>query len=81
MPTIAQQMVKLGNAGTLEALYANLTGDASTNAWPKFKAALAGINASIAARKTTGWAEVSSEKRTPSPVILRISPTTWRQPV
>jgi hypothetical protein len=42
LPTIAQEMVKLGNAGTLEALYANTTGDAATHAWPKFRAALAG---------------------------------------
>jgi hypothetical protein len=37
---IAQAMVKLGDSGTLAALYAQLTGDAATNAWPKFQAAV-----------------------------------------
>ena len=32
LPTIAQEIVKLGNTGTLEALYANITGDAGTHA-------------------------------------------------
>ena len=41
----------------------------------------AGINASTASLKTNGCAEVSNEKRTPSPVILRISATTWWRPV
>jgi hypothetical protein len=43
LSTIAREMVTLGNAGTLEALYAKLTGDAATNAWAKFKAAVAGV--------------------------------------
>ncbi len=47
LPTIAQEMVNLGNPGTLEALYANLTGDAGTNAWTKFQAALAGAGVSL----------------------------------
>jgi len=47
LPTIAQEMVKLGNTGTLEALYANLTGDAGANAWTKFKAALGGAGVSL----------------------------------
>jgi hypothetical protein len=33
-------MVALGDSGTLAALYAQLTGDAATNAWPKFQAAV-----------------------------------------
>lgn len=37
---IAQAMVSLGDPGTLAALYAQLTGDAATNAWPKFSAAV-----------------------------------------
>lgn len=37
---IAPAMVALGTDGTLAQLYANLTGDAADNAWPKFQAAV-----------------------------------------
>jgi hypothetical protein len=37
---IAQTMVSLGDTGTLAQLYANLTSDAASNAWPAFLAAL-----------------------------------------
>jgi hypothetical protein len=37
---IAQAMVALGDSGTLAELYAQLTGDAATNAWPNFQAAV-----------------------------------------
>ena len=40
LPQIAQAMVGLGDSGTLAALYAQLTGDAATNAWPNFQAAV-----------------------------------------
>jgi len=36
---IAPAMVALGTAGTLAQLYARLTSDAQSNAWPKFQAA------------------------------------------
>ena len=37
---IAPAMVALGTDGTLAQLYANLTGDAASNAWPKFQDAV-----------------------------------------
>jgi hypothetical protein len=37
---IAQAMVNLGDGGTLAELYAQLTGDAASNAWPTFTAAV-----------------------------------------
>jgi hypothetical protein len=40
---IAQAMVGLGNPGTLADLYAQLTGDAASNAWPKLSAAVAAL--------------------------------------
>jgi hypothetical protein len=40
---IAQAMVALGDAGTLATLYGRLTGDAATNAWPKFQSAVAAL--------------------------------------
>jgi hypothetical protein len=43
LPEIAQEMVRLGDGGTLAALYANLIGDTATNAWPAFSAAVADL--------------------------------------
>jgi hypothetical protein len=37
---IAQEMVSLGDSGTLAQLYANLSSDAASNAWPKFLSAV-----------------------------------------
>jgi hypothetical protein len=37
---IAPAMVGLGDSGTFAQLYANLTNDAASNAWPNFKAAV-----------------------------------------
>ncbi len=37
---IAPAMVQLGDSGTLAQLYAKLTGDSQTNAWPAFSAAV-----------------------------------------
>jgi hypothetical protein len=43
LPDIAQAMVKLGDAGTLAALYAELTGQPAGEAWPTFSAAVDGL--------------------------------------
>ena len=67
LPTIAQEMVKLGNAGTLEALYASLTGDAGRHAWPKFKAALAGAGVSLTTDDPFGAMGPSPPTSTPTP--------------
>ena len=40
---IAQEMVSLGDSGTLAQLYANLTSDSGSNAWPNFQAAVNGL--------------------------------------
>jgi hypothetical protein len=40
LDSIAQTMVSLGDSGTLAQLYANLTGDDASNAWPTFIAAV-----------------------------------------
>lgn len=37
---IAPAMVSLGDSGTLAQLYANMTGDSASNAWPDFQAAI-----------------------------------------
>jgi len=40
---IAPAMVGLGDTGTLAQLYANLTSDAASNAWPNFQNAIQGL--------------------------------------
>jgi hypothetical protein len=40
MDKLAPAMVTLGDSGTLAQLYANLTSDAASNAWPNFQAAV-----------------------------------------
>src|SRR6516225_8911789 len=47
LPQIAQAMVSLGDSGTLAALYAQLTGDAATNAWPNFQAAVQALSGGV----------------------------------
>jgi hypothetical protein len=44
---IAQAMVSLGDQGTLAGLYSELTGDAASNAWPKFSAAISGLPSGV----------------------------------
>jgi len=45
---IAPQMVSLGDAGTLAQLYANLTGQQASNAWPGFQAAIQALPNGVA---------------------------------
>jgi hypothetical protein len=40
---IAQGMVALGDSGTLATLYARLTGEAASNAWSQFHAAVTAL--------------------------------------
>ena len=44
---IAPAMVNLGDSGTLADLYATLTGDSASNAWPKFQDALKNLPGGI----------------------------------
>ncbi|MGE5055201.1 MAG: hypothetical protein ACM3WP_13650 [Acidobacteriota bacterium] len=44
---IAPAMVNLGDSGTLAHLYATLTGDSATNAWPKFQDAVKNLPGGI----------------------------------
>ena len=44
---LAQAMVALGDNGTLAELYSRLTGDAATNAWTKFSAAVNALSGGV----------------------------------
>ena len=43
LSAIAQEMVSLKDVGTLAQLYANLTSDSASNAWPNFQAAASAL--------------------------------------
>lgn len=44
---LAPVMVTLGDSGTLAQLYANLTSDAATNAWPNFQSAVQNLPSGV----------------------------------
>jgi hypothetical protein len=44
---LAQALVSLGDSGTLAQLYANLTSDVASNAWPNFSAAVQALSNGI----------------------------------
>jgi hypothetical protein len=71
---IAPTMVSLGPNGVLAQLYSKLTGDAATNAWPKFLAAVKALPSVAsddpfgdAARTNRGAAPARSKSRYPKP--------------
>ena len=53
---IAPAMVSLGDTGTLAQLYANLSGDAAANAWPKFQTAVQGLQGGVTSDDPFGGA-------------------------
>jgi len=54
---IAPAMVALGDAGTFAQLYANLTSDAASNAWPKFQSAIQGLPNGVSSDDPFGAAQ------------------------
>jgi len=62
---IAQAMVALGDQGTLAQLYANLTGDASSNAWPNFIGAVQNLGAITSDDPFGGAAQPAQLKQLP----------------
>jgi hypothetical protein len=47
LSTVAQNMVRLGDGGTLADTYAAVTGSAATGAWTAFQAALTGLSGGV----------------------------------
>ncbi len=58
---IAPAMVSLGDSGTLAQLYANLTGDSASNAWPNFQSAINALTNGIASDDPFGGAAQPSQ--------------------
>lgn len=57
---IAPTMVSLSDKGTLAQLYANLTGDAASNAWPNFQNAIQGLPGGVTSDDPFGALTASS---------------------
>ncbi len=54
---IAPVMMALGDSGTLAQLYAKLTSDAASNAWPKFKSAVQALPNGVTSDNPFGAAQ------------------------
>lgn len=61
LEAIAPAMVSLGDSGTLAQLYANLTSDAASNAWPKFIAAVRALPNGVTSDDPFGGASQTGE--------------------
>ena len=82
---IAPAMVALGDAGTLAQLYANLTSDAATNAWPKFQSAIQALPNGVTSDDPFGAAQPVQVSRVqgakpPAAAAKAIKPGTVCQP-
>jgi hypothetical protein len=60
-------MVSLGDNGTLAQLYANLTGDAASNAWPNFQNAIQALPSGVTSDDPFGALPSSSTKLAAAP--------------
>lgn len=67
---IAQEMVRLGESGTLAQLYGKLTSDSITNAWPAFRAAIQALSGSVTSDDPFGAFQPRKLDQTLSSVTL-----------
>jgi hypothetical protein len=77
---IAPAMVALGDSGTLAQLYAKLTSDAASNAWPKFKSAIQALPNGVTSDNPFGApqsAQIAAERaaKPPSGAVKAGAPT------
>jgi hypothetical protein len=61
LDAIAPAMVALGDSGTLAQLYANLSGDAASNAWRKFIAAVRAVSGGITSDDPFGGTPLATQ--------------------
>lgn len=80
LPHVAQFMVGLGDPGTLAALYAKLTTDPATDAWPAFQKAIAALPNGVQSDDPFGAmsqpAPQPGPTPTPTPTPVPVPPTT-----
>ncbi len=67
LPLICQTMVKLGESGTLARLYASLTANSPSGAWPAFLAAVNALPGSITSDDPFGGAVAPTPPPVPAP--------------
>jgi len=72
---LAQTMVSLGDTGTLAQLYANLTSDAASNAWPAFIAAVEALPNGVITDDPFGGASPQPSSDHPNPPASKNSGT------
>jgi hypothetical protein len=73
LDAIAQQMVSLGDSGTLAQLYANLTGDTAANAWPNFIAAVQNLPNGVTDDDPFGGAAQPAQLRNIAPWTVALA--------
>ncbi|MFZ0861891.1 MAG: hypothetical protein WB781_20820 [Candidatus Sulfotelmatobacter sp.] len=82
---IAPEMVALGDSGTLAQLYANLTSDTASNAWPKFQNAIQALPNGVTSDDPFGAsqpAQIASVRaaKVPARAVKPPAPTAICQP-
>ena len=82
---IAPAMVALGDSGTLAQLYANLTSDSASNAWPKFQNAIQALPNGVTSDDPFGAsqpAQIASVRaaKVPARAVKPPAPTAICQP-
>jgi hypothetical protein len=70
---IAPAMVALGDSGTLAQLYANLTGDDASNAWPTFLAAIQALPGGVTNDDPFNGAPPSGQLDHISPLTIQLA--------
>lgn len=70
---IAPEMVALGDSGTLAQLYASLTADAATNAWPKFQAAIQNLPNGVSSDDPFGGAAQPTQLAGVTPLTVSMA--------
>jgi hypothetical protein len=78
---IAQEIVSLGNSGTLAQLYSKLTSDAITNAWPAFLAAIHKLPNGVTSDHPFGEAFQLTQPALAGPIVGMWAPITMRRPI
>jgi hypothetical protein len=71
--SIAPAMVSLGDSGTLAQLYAKLTGDAGSNAWPKFTTAVNALPDGVTSDDPFGEAPHAAQIAHLNPLLVELS--------
>jgi hypothetical protein len=73
LDAIAPAMVSLGDSGTLAQLYAKLTGDAASKAWPKFTTAVNALPNGVTSDDPFGEAPHAAQVAHLDPLLVALS--------